>query len=85
MAFTLFVNTYLARILPRIESLMLIIHVLGFFGVLIPLVYLSPHKSAHEVFTTFQNLGGWKTDGLSFFVGFTTAMTCFLGECLQVT
>lgn len=80
LAVAVFINTYLARLLPRIESLMLIVHVLGFFGVLIPLVYLAPHKSAHEVFTTFQNLGGWPTQGLSFFVGFITAMGSFLGR-----
>jgi len=80
LSFGLFVNTYLGRILPRIESLMLILYVMGFFAVLIPLVYLAPHKSASEVFTTFQNLGGWNSMGLSFFVGFITAMGSFLGK-----
>ena len=80
LAFGLLVNTYLGRILPRIESLMLLLYILAFFAVLIPLVYLAPHKNAKEVFTVFQNLGGWSTTGLSFMVGFITPMGSFLGE-----
>ena len=79
LAFGLFVNTYLGRLLPRIESLMLFLYVIGFFAVLIPLVYLAPHKSASEVFTVFLSLEGWEPMGLSFFVGFLTTMGSFLG------
>lgn len=75
----LFVNTYLARILPQIEAYVLILHIVGFFCVLIPLVYLAPHHSANEVFATFTNAGGWENKGLSFFVGASTAMFAFLG------
>ncbi|PVH91255.1 amino acid transporter [Periconia macrospinosa] len=75
----LFINTYLARILPQIESYVLILHIVGFFCILIPLVYLAPHHSAEEVFATFTNVGGWQDKGLSFFVGLSTAMFSFLG------
>ncbi|ORY02848.1 amino acid transporter-like protein [Clohesyomyces aquaticus] len=75
----LFVNTYLARILPQIEAYVLILHIVGFFCVLIPLVYLAPHHSAREVFATFTNAGGWEDKGLSFFVGISTGMFAFLG------
>ena len=80
MAFGIFVNTVLGRILPRIESLLLIFYILGFFAVLIPLVYLAPHKSADEVFTVFQNGGGWNSNGLSFFVGWLTCVSSFIGK-----
>lgn len=33
-----FINTILGRLLPAIEIVMLIVHVLGFFAILIPLV-----------------------------------------------
>lgn len=79
-AFGLFINTYLGRLLPRIEALMLIFYILGFFGVLIPLVYLGPHRSAKDVFTVFQNLGGWDSTGLAFFVGWITSVSSFVGE-----
>lgn len=80
LGISLFVNTYLGRLLPQIESMVLFFHVLGFFGILIPLVYLAPHQPANEVFTTFLNLGNWDTTALSFFVGLLTAMNSFPGE-----
>ena len=82
LAFALFINTYLGRLLPQIESMMLLFHILGFFGILIPLVYLSPHQSANEVFTTFLNLGNWSTTPLAFFVGLITALDSFPGKIL---
>lgn len=79
-AFGLVVNTYLVRLLPRIESSFLVVHILGFFGILIPLVYLAPHGSAKDVFATFNNGGGWSSTGLSFFVGLTTSLYSFIGR-----
>ncbi|KAF7882162.1 hypothetical protein EAF00_011678 [Botryotinia globosa] len=70
--FGVFINTYLGRLLPRIEAMMLIVYILGFIGVLIPIVYLSPHTPADKVFTTFQNLGGWDSMGISFFIRIKT-------------
>ena len=35
------INTVVASVLPKIESMILIIHVLGFLAVLIPIVYVS--------------------------------------------
>ena len=74
-------NTWLVRYLPKIEGCVLIIHVAGFFGVLIPLVYMAPHGSSKDVFTQFVNGGGWSTQGLSFFVGIVTGVYSFLGQC----
>jgi choline transport protein len=65
-----FINIFVSGALPAIEVIVLIIHVLGFFGILIPLVYLTPsHHSAKEIFTTFYNSGGWHSKALAFFVG----------------
>ena len=79
IAFGVLANTVLGRILPRIESLMLIFYVMGFFGVLIPVIYLAPHRSAKEVFTTFNNGGGWSSTGLSFLVGWLGNVSAFMG------
>lgn len=78
----LFVNTYLVRMLPRIESIVLIIHIIGFFGILVPLVYFAPHGTPADVFSTFNNGGGWSTTGLSFFVGLATSIFSFIGTLL---
>ncbi|KAL8649564.1 MAG: hypothetical protein Q9210_004328 [Variospora velana] len=72
------VNTVLSNLLPKLECLILIIHVLGFFAVLIPLVYMAPHGDAASVFTVFVNQGGWPTTGLSFMVGLTGNVYAFL-------
>ena len=79
IALSVIVNTYLARILPSIESVVLVLHIVGFFCVLIPLTYLGPHTSAKAVFATFTNAGGWTNDGLSFFIGLSTSMFAFIG------
>ncbi|QUC21752.1 uncharacterized protein UV8b_05995 [Ustilaginoidea virens] len=62
-------NTVVAGLLPRVEGAFLILHVLGFFGILIPLLYYSPKGSGSDVFSTFMNEGGWPTYGISFMVG----------------
>ncbi|KAI9808499.1 MAG: hypothetical protein M1827_007204 [Pycnora praestabilis] len=75
----LIVNTWMARHLPKLEGFILVVHIFGFFGVLIPLVYLAPHGNASEVFGTFLNEGGWSSQGLSFFVGIMTGVYSFGG------
>lgn len=81
LTFAVFLNTYVGRYLPQIEGLMLALYILAFFGVMIPLVYLAPsHKTAHEVFTDFQNMGGWSSSGLAFFVGLITSTGSLLGK-----
>ena len=79
IALSLFVNTILARLLPQLESTQLIIHILGFFAILIPLAYLGRKASAHDVFQVFVNGGGWSTKGLTFFVGINNTMLALLG------
>ena len=80
--FAVFVVTYLGRQFPRIEAMLLVFYIMTFFGVMITLAYLAPHRTASEVFTVFQNLGGWPTQSLSFFVGWITSVGSFLGECI---
>ncbi|CAD6577573.1 MAG: hypothetical protein ASARMPRED_008325 [Alectoria sarmentosa] len=75
----LFVNTYLAHQLPQIESMVLIIHGLGFFAILVPLVYLAPQSTAKDVFATLSDSGDWSSNGISFFIGLSTSMFAFIG------
>jgi choline transport protein len=75
-----FINVFISGALPTIEVVVLIVHVLGFFGILVPLVYLSPsHNSAKEIFTTFHNEGAWATQALAFFVGLQGNALAFVG------
>ncbi|KAI0403900.1 putative GABA permease [Xylaria palmicola] len=78
IAFAVFINTVASKTLAHFEGLILVLHILGFFAVLIPLVYLSPHGDA-SFFTTFVNSGGWPTQGLSFLVGLPAAVFSLIG------
>jgi choline transport protein len=74
-----FFNTFLARRLPFIEGIVLILHICGFFAIIIPLWVLAPRATAHEVFTTFQN-AGWSSSGLSTIVGIITPTVALIGS-----
>ncbi|EDU44363.1 PotE Amino acid transporter [Pyrenophora tritici-repentis] len=74
------INVFISGALPTIEVVVLIVHILGFFGILVPLVYLSPtHNSAKEIFLTFHNEGAWSTQTLAFFVGLQGNALAFVG------
>ncbi|KNG47912.1 choline transport protein [Stemphylium lycopersici] len=78
LAFSVFINTVCSKTLAHFEGLILIVHILGFFGILIPLVYLAPHSDA-SIFTTFVNSGGWSSQGLSFMVGLPSSVFALVG------
>lgn len=78
-AFCIIFNTFLAKKLPMVEGLVLIIHLLGFFAVLIPLWVLAPRNSPKVVFTEFSNLGEWDSKGLSFMVGLLAPIYTLIG------
>ena len=73
------VNTVIGSWLPKFEGLILILHIFGFFAIMLPLVILGPHAQPSEVFKTFINGGNWPTNGLSFFVGLLGNVFAFFG------
>ena len=77
---SIFTTTVIGTVLPKIEATLLAVYVFGFVGVMVPMVYLGPHGTAHDVFTTFMNNGGWSSQGLSFFVGISGNAFAFLGK-----
>ena len=79
LAVAVFINTVVSGLLPMIEGIILVLHVLGFVAVIVPLVYLSPHGSAASVFKTVLNEGGWPTQGISYCVGFIGNVATFVG------
>ncbi|KAI5377396.1 hypothetical protein J4E82_003848 [Alternaria postmessia] len=78
LAFAVVINTVGSKTLAHFEGLILILHLLGFFAILIPLVYLAPHSDA-SIFTTFVNTGGWSTQALSFMVGLPSSVFALVG------
>lgn len=77
--FAVFINTVVSGLLPKFEGLILILNLIGFFGIMIPLVVLGKHSEPADVFTVFMNGGGWPTQGLSFFVGLLGNVFAFIG------
>ncbi|KAF1913212.1 amino acid/polyamine transporter I [Ampelomyces quisqualis] len=75
-----FINVFASGALPTMEVVVLIVHILGFFGILVPMVYLSGnYNSAKVIFTTFNNTGKWPTQALAFFVGLQGNALAFVG------
>jgi hypothetical protein len=75
MVLVLFVaNIWGAKNLPLAQNLLLVVHIFGFFAVIIVLWVLAPRNTAEIVFTQFTNEGGWSTMGLSLMVGQISAI-----------
>ena len=79
MVVCVFVNTVVSSALPKIEITILMLHVFGFFAILITISYMAPHGSASDVFTVFLNEGNWSSQGLSFMIGLTGLSFSFVG------
>jgi choline transport protein len=72
-------NTFLAKRLPLVEGIVLVLHVAGFFGILIPLWVLAPRSSSREVWTVFEDAYGWGNKGLACLVGIISPVLSLLG------
>ena len=75
-----FMNTFGAKRLPILEGIVLVVHIFGFFVIIVPLWVLAPTADASEVFGNFSNNGGWPTLGTACFVGTITATGSFAGS-----
>ncbi|KAL9078936.1 MAG: hypothetical protein Q9157_002161 [Trypethelium eluteriae] len=75
-----FINTVVSSYLPSVESCTLVIHILGFFAILIVVAHMGPHSSAKDVFINWSNGGNWPSQGTSFMVGLTGNVFAFAGK-----
>ncbi|KAG6365774.1 hypothetical protein INS49_007385 [Diaporthe citri] len=79
-AFAILFNTVLARKLPLIEAIILVIHIFAFFGILVTLWVLAPvNSSPKQVFTQFSDGGGWRSLGGSALIGITSGIYPLIG------
>ncbi|KAI4694002.1 uncharacterized protein J4E84_002581 [Alternaria hordeiaustralica] len=80
LAICLGFNTYLSRHLPLIEGGVVILHVAGFFAVVIPLWVMSDRShSSSDVFTVFEDNMMWGNIPLAVILGLTSATSSFVG------
>ncbi|KAK5080003.1 hypothetical protein LTS08_008914 [Lithohypha guttulata] len=77
--FSIIFNTVLASRLPLVEGLILILHVTGFFAIIITLWVMGPQGQPREVLLTFTNNGGWSSTGLSSMVGLLAPIAVLIG------
>jgi amino acid transporter len=73
-------NVWGIRLLPSIQLMGGICHVVFFFALSIPLILLADRSTPDFVFTTLINEGGWSSNGVSWCVGLLTVTYCFMGK-----
>lgn len=78
-SFAIIFNTYLAKKLPLVEGIILILHICGFFAILVPLWVLAPRHTSKDVFTKFADGGNWGSQVVSCIVGMLSPVFAFLG------
>ncbi|KAE8416060.1 amino acid permease-domain-containing protein [Aspergillus pseudocaelatus] len=69
-----FFNVYAASWMPRIQNLLLALHILCFVIVITVLWAMAPRRPASAVFLEFSNTGGWPSMGLALMVGQISAI-----------
>jgi len=77
---TIVFNTYAAGVLPTLEIISLVGHLLGFIVNLVPLLVLCPKNSAYDVFVRFENSSGYSSNGAAFLISQVTIIYCNLGS-----
>ncbi|KAK0274716.1 hypothetical protein LTR35_011498 [Friedmanniomyces endolithicus] len=60
---------YGARVLPYWQNAVFVVHILAYLGYIIPVWVSSPRATHAQVWTEFDNGGGWNTMGLSVLIG----------------
>ncbi|ORY05046.1 amino acid/polyamine transporter I [Clohesyomyces aquaticus] len=73
-ALNLIFNVFLAKRLPMVESVVLVVHVFGFIAIISVLWVMGPITDAHTTFTTFNDGGAWDNLALSALVGFLAGL-----------
>lgn len=72
-------NIFFDRQLPTTEIVVLVLHVIGFFVFLVLFWAMGTPAPAKDVFTTFQDGGGWGSIGTSALVGLATPLWTYIG------
>jgi amino acid transporter len=74
----IFFNTVLAKSLPIVERLFVVVHILGIF-IFVPLWVLSPKLTGGSPLIEFYNPGGWSSNGVATLVGSLAPVTAMIG------
>lgn len=72
-------NSFFARKLPFLEGLVLVLHVFGFFAILIPLWVFAPRNPSAEVWSNFTVTSGWNSRGVAVLIGMMGPLYAIMG------
>lgn len=73
-------NTFFSRKLPLVEGVIVVLHIAGFFAVIVPLWVMSDRSSSKEVFTKFEDSMMWGSLPFAVILGLTGAASTFVGS-----
>ena len=80
VVFAILFNTSMAKQLPLVQVVILIVHVIGLFAIIIPLLVMVPsHNNGRVALIDFYNGGNWPTVGLATMIGLLTPLGSMLG------
>lgn len=77
--FSIAFNTILASRLPVLEGTVLLLHIAGFFAIIITLWVMGPKGQSEVVLLEFADNGGWNNTGLSSMIGLLSPMAVLIG------
>ncbi|KAI0539679.1 amino acid/polyamine transporter I [Xylaria digitata] len=77
--FSFSINICIGSVLAKLEGVFLVIHILGFFAVILSITIIGQPSNPEAVWDTWLNLGGWPTQGLSFSIGVIGSVVAFVG------
>ena len=77
--FVVLFNTLLAVRLPLIEGILLIVHLAGFFAIIIPLWVMAPRGNVHETLFKFTQTAKWPNVGLASLIGMVNPIGILVG------
>jgi hypothetical protein len=72
-------NTVLAVRLPLIEGALLILHLAGFFAIIIPLWVMAPRGNVHDTLLKFTTTAGWSDVSLASLIGMVSVIAILVG------
>ena len=72
-------NVYGSKALPSWQNAVFTIHIIGYFGYIVPVWVKAPKASHTQVWSDFQNEGGWSSMGLAVLVGQLAGISQFIG------
>ena len=72
-------DAVLGGLLPAFEISFMVLHIVAYLAIIIPVACLGTPGNAAEIFTRFENTGGWASSGVAFFVGLQGMAGAFTG------